>query len=296
MPAQLTDEARTAVFKLADDCRQCFQCGQCIGACPSGFDLDHGPRRIVRLILAGEVAELLTAEDVWRCSECRACSDACPMEVDTAGMMAAVRDLQREHDSVRCPERTAADIAEKRLAGSERIDNMAFGMAMAGKGHVPKDSGRRRRRDDHGQGHAAPRRGGGTPSRAGSQALLRRLLLQQDKEAFHATARVARDLGFPLAEQAGAGCCGHGSRGKVPSRFESDDSVFTVCPACDHSLQEVGIETEPVWQALVERAGRAGLKLKAAAPRFVPYVGCLTDRETALDSLAGAAELAGSRW
>jgi hypothetical protein len=116
--------------------------------------------------------------------------------------------------------------------------------------------------------------------------------LQQDKAAFRATAKVARELGFPLAEQEGAGCCGHGSRGKVAAKFETDSSVFTVCPACDYSLQEVEIETMPVWQALVEHARRDERKLTAKTPRFVPYIGCLTDREAALGSLADAAELA----
>ena len=49
-------------------------------------------------------------------------------------MMAAVRALQREHGGVRCAERAAAEIAEKRLAGNERIDNMAFGISMASQG------------------------------------------------------------------------------------------------------------------------------------------------------------------
>ncbi len=139
MPTSVAESAYETVFALAEECRQCYQCGQCVGACPSGFDLEQGPRRIVRLILAGEVDALLEAEDVWRCSECRACTDACPMEVPVSDMMAAVRALQRAHGGVRCAERAAADVADKRLAGSPRIDNMAFGVGMAARGYVPKD-------------------------------------------------------------------------------------------------------------------------------------------------------------
>ena len=50
MPARLSEAACTTVSSLAEECLQCFQCGQCIGACPSGFDLEQGPRKIVRLI------------------------------------------------------------------------------------------------------------------------------------------------------------------------------------------------------------------------------------------------------
>ena len=294
MSTQVPEQARAAVRELEVACRQCLQCGQCIGACPNGFELELGPRRVVRLILSQDVEKLLECEDVWRCSECQACTEACPMEVDVAGMMGAVRRLQMEYGGVRCPERKVAEIATKRLSRKGKIDNMLFGTAMVSRGFIPSDlvatatmgvkmaSGKVRR---------APRL---TVEGTEPKPFYAGCSLQQDKEAFHATARVARELGFPLAEQAGAGCCGHGSRGEIPAKLETDSSVFTVCPACDYSLQEVEIETVPVWQALVEHARREDRKLVAAAPRFVPYVGCLTDRETALESLAGAAELAGA--
>ncbi len=294
MSTQVPEQARAAVRELEVACRQCLQCGQCIGACPNGFELALGPRRVVRLILSQDVEKLLECEDVWRCSECQACTEACPMEVDVAGMMGAVRRLQMEYGGVRCPERKVAEIATKRLSRKGKIDNMLFGTAMVSRGFIPSDlvatatmgvkmaSGKVRRTPRLTVEGTEPK-----PFYAGCS-------LQQDKEAFHATARVARELGFPLAEQEGAGCCGHGSRGKIPAKLETDSAVFTVCPACDYSLQEVEIETVPVWQALVEHARREDRKLVAAAPRFVPYVGCLTDRETALESLAGAAELAGA--
>ena len=153
-----------------------------------------------------------------------------------------------------------AEIATKRLSRKDKIDNMLFGTAMVDRaascprtssataemgvkmsiGKVRRKPRLRRRR------HGAER------------ALLRRLLAAAGQGGLHATARVARDLGFPLAEQAGAGCCGHGSRGTRPAKVRERRAVFTVCPACDYGLQEVEIETEPVWQALVEHAGRHG--------------------------------------
>ena len=295
MSAQVSEQAREVVKELAVECRQCLQCGQCRGACPNGFELEIGPRRVVRLILSQDVEKLLACEDVWRCSECRACTDACPMEVDVAGMMAAVRRLQIDFGGVRCPERKAADIATRRLSRKSSIDNMLFGTAMASRGFIPKDllataamgykmaSGKLRRSPRLGEkGAVEPK-----PFYAGCA-------LQQDKSALQATARVVRELGFPAFELKGAGCCGHATRGKVAAKAESEETVLTACPACDHGLQESEIETVPIWQALVEHARREERKLTAKAPRFVPYVGCLTDRDTALASLAGAAELAGA--
>ena len=42
-----------------------------------------------------------------------------------------------------------------------------------------------------------------------------------------------------------------------------------------------------------EKARRDGASLAAAAPAFVPYVGCLGERDAALAALGDAAELAG---
>jgi hypothetical protein len=79
----------------------------------------------------------------------------------------------------------------------------------------------------------------------------------------------------------------------VPSLYASDTPVCTACPACDASLKEAAVETAPLWDALVARARREGFALRARAAAFVPYVGCLADRDAALAALVDAAELAG---
>ncbi len=297
MPTSVAESAYETVFALAADCRQCYQCGQCVGACPSGFDLQQGPRRIVRLILAGDVESLLDVEDVWRCSECRACTDACPMEVPVADMMGAVRALQRAHGGARCAERAAADVADKRLAGSQRIGNMAFGVGMAARGYVPKDvvgaAGAAAKIVKGMLDRGAPAAGEAVAP-AAAAALYAGCALPQDREAYALTHKVARDLGLPLAEAGEAGCCGHPTRGQVAAKYASDEAVFTACPACDQGLRDSGLTTTPLWQVLVERAERNGRTLRAAQPDFVPYVGCLSERGPALSSLNAAAALAGA--
>jgi len=300
-----TDAVTVEFEQLAEQCRMCYQCGQCTSACPNGRDLYRGPRRLVRLVLAGEIEAVLDSDDLWRCTECGACTDACRMDIDVAGVLARLRALERESGRLRCPERSAAEVAARRLGRYPRIDNLAFGATMASRGHVPRDlvgaaeaglkaatqvlPGRR------GAGAAAARRAAET---AGPDAVTLPFYagcsLPQDGALHALVHEVAAGFGVLLDEAPGAGCCGHPSRGVVPSHFRPDDLVYTACPACDASLEESGIATTPVWDALTERARRQGFALRAAAPAFVPYVGCLAERGAALAGMAAAAELAGA--
>jgi Fe-S oxidoreductase len=290
--------------RLAEECRPCYQCGQCTSSCPSGRELYRGPRRIVRLILAGEIEAVMKSDDLWRCTACGACTDNCRMEIDIASILQRLRQLERTHGRlIRCPERSAADIAAKRLRRRPRIDAMQFGAAMAARGHVPRDlrgaaeasvkvarrwlpASRQRPADT-----ARPAPGAGAvalPFYAGCA-------LPQDIALHRLVHEVAAGFGVGLDEAADAGCCGHPSRGAVGSLFDTQSRVHTACPACDASLREAGVETVPLWDALTDQASRrAGVGLSAAAPAFVPYVGCLADRDAALATLAAAAEQAGA--
>jgi Fe-S oxidoreductase len=286
----------TDFYALADRCRQCFQCGQCTSGCPSARSLQEGPRRLMRLVLAYDVEAVMTSDDLWRCSECGKCTDACPMEVEPAKIIAELRNLERKYGGQTCPERHAADIATRRLEKYDRIDNLAFGMTMASKGHVPKDvvGAAGAVAKIVGQSFGGKRAAGHTPATA-ARPFYAGCSLPQDHEARKLTHKVAATLGMPLAEASGAPCCGHPSRGAVPTSFVCDERVLTACPACDAGLREAGIATTPLWEALVDQAQRDGHALTAAGEAFVPYVGCLGARDTALAALEQAAALAGTR-
>ena len=133
-------DAVAAAFRaLAAECSACYQCGTCTSSCPSGRELYRGPRRIVRLILAGEIEAVLTSDDLWRCTECGTCTSVCRMDIDVAAVLHKLRQLEREHGGIHCAERTAADVATTHLRKRSRIDNMRFGAAMVSKGYVPRD-------------------------------------------------------------------------------------------------------------------------------------------------------------
>ena len=291
-----------AFKRLAEECSICYQCGTCTSSCPSGRELYRGPRRLVRLILAGEIEAVLKSDDLWRCTECGTCTSVCRMEIDVASVLSRLRRLEREHGgAIRCPERTAADVAAVRLRKRPRIDNMQFGVAMMAKGHFPKDlvgtaeTGMRIAKQKLPLGRKRPV-GEAGPAAAGTTTLpfYAGCALPQDHDLHVLVHEAAADFGVRLDEAPGAGCCGHPSRGAVDSLFASAARVYTACPACDASLGESGVETVPLWDALTERARRSsGIDLRAPGERFVPYVGCLADRGAALASLADAAEQAG---
>ncbi len=298
-----------AFASLAEECRVCYQCGTCTSSCPSGRELYRGPRRLVRLILAGEIEAVLKSDDLWRCTACGTCTDVCRMEIDVASVLHRLRQLEREHGTViRCPERSAADIAATRLRKQPRIDSAQFGMAMAARGHVPKDkvgaAGMGVKIARQWLPHGKTRRPAGAAGPAGDAGFsagpavtlpfYAGCALPQDHTLHALVHETAAGFGVHLDEADGAGCCGHPSRGAVPSLFSPEGTVHTACPACDASLAGAGIVAVPLWDTLTERARRRGIAMRAASPRFVPYVGCLTNRDAALAALADAAELSGA--
>jgi Fe-S oxidoreductase len=301
-PQAVIDEFK----KLARECYACYQCGTCTSSCPSGRELYRGPRRLVRLILAGEIEAVLKSDDLWRCTECGTCTSVCRMDIDVSAVLHRLRKLEREHGTaIRCPERSAADVAATRLRKQPRIDNIHFGAAMVAKGHMPKDKlgaagmgvklarqmlplGKKR------AGEAGPAGLAAATGAAVTLPFYAGCALPQDHE-LHAVVRdVAAGFGVRLDEAADAGCCGHPSRGAVPSLYSSDERVCTACPACDAGLLESGVDAVPLWDALTRRARRTDdIAMTAASPGFVPYVGCLADRDTALAGLGDAADQAG---
>jgi Fe-S oxidoreductase len=295
-PQALRDE----FARLAQECAVCYQCGACTSICPSGRELYRGPRRLVRLILAGEIGAVLKSDDLWRCTECGTCSSVCRMDIDVSGVLRSLRQLEREHGVIHCAERTAADIATTHLNKRPRIDNMRFGAAMVARGYLPRDKvgavgmGMKLARQLLPGAKKGPA-GDLGPADAVTLPFYAGCAIPQDHELYAVVHAVAAGFGVRLEEAADAGCCGHPSRGALDSLFTTAERVCTACPACDASLAESGIEALPLWDALTERAARSStIALQSAGDRFVPYVGCLADRDAALAALGDAAEQSGA--
>jgi Fe-S oxidoreductase len=56
----------------------CIQCGVCAATCPNGEVLDYSPRRIIAMLGAGLLDEVLTSDDMLSCVMCYACMAKCP--------------------------------------------------------------------------------------------------------------------------------------------------------------------------------------------------------------------------
>lgn len=56
----------------------CIQCGTCTASCPSAFGMDHPPRRMWRLLQAGDLEGVFSSRSFILCSSCYMCRLRCP--------------------------------------------------------------------------------------------------------------------------------------------------------------------------------------------------------------------------
>ncbi len=68
----------------------CYQCAQCIPACPvDAAGGDYGPRKIYRRLQTG--TNFFDHSDLWLCTTCQNCVRVCPKEVDMVQIVPAAR-------------------------------------------------------------------------------------------------------------------------------------------------------------------------------------------------------------
>lgn len=77
-----------------ENIRKCFACGTCTAGCPV-FQVEgaYNPRKIIRMILLGMRAEVLSSKEIWLCARCYTCTANCPQDVDFSNVMMALRDM-----------------------------------------------------------------------------------------------------------------------------------------------------------------------------------------------------------
>jgi heterodisulfide reductase subunit C len=80
----------------------CYQCGACVGDCPSArFSEDFNPRQIMQAVLYGLEEEVVgESSPVWQCSNCFTCFDRCPQNVKPIEVIIALKNLMRERGIV----------------------------------------------------------------------------------------------------------------------------------------------------------------------------------------------------
>lgn len=94
--AEMDPKFKYEVSKLpgAEKLMLCFQCGTCTADCPvARFSEFYRPRKIVRMIQLGLKDRLLPSDFIWLCTTCFTCVDRCPQDVETVGIVRALRNL-----------------------------------------------------------------------------------------------------------------------------------------------------------------------------------------------------------
>jgi heterodisulfide reductase subunit C len=94
---------------------RCFACGVCTATCPvSELTPDFSPSQIIRQVLYGQRAALLSSPALWYCARCARCSFQCPQDVRFLDIIQGLRNLALR-DGCISPVRAA------RLARGERL-------------------------------------------------------------------------------------------------------------------------------------------------------------------------------
>ncbi|NLC76713.1 MAG: heterodisulfide reductase [Clostridia bacterium] len=85
---------------------KCMQCGTCSGSCPTGYQMDFSPRRLISMIKAGMKQEVLNSAAIWLCASCYTCSVRCPRGIEFTEIMYLLKSmaikeniLPAKHDS-----------------------------------------------------------------------------------------------------------------------------------------------------------------------------------------------------
>jgi heterodisulfide reductase subunit C len=73
----------------------CYQCGACVGDCPSTtYGSSFNPREIMLKVLYGLGEELLVEDSVlWRCTNCYNCHERCPQEVKPVEVIISLKNM-----------------------------------------------------------------------------------------------------------------------------------------------------------------------------------------------------------
>jgi heterodisulfide reductase subunit C2 len=69
----------------------CMQCGTCTVVCPMIEYMDHSPRVLNALLLAGSYDDVLRSRSIWACTGCYACTVECPKQLPVTESIYALK-------------------------------------------------------------------------------------------------------------------------------------------------------------------------------------------------------------
>jgi predicted molibdopterin-dependent oxidoreductase YjgC len=79
--------------KIVDKIKICIQCGTCSSSCPLNFAMDIPMRKLIGLIKAGYIKEVLKSKTFWLCLSCYFCKIRCPKNIDLPEVMYNLHEI-----------------------------------------------------------------------------------------------------------------------------------------------------------------------------------------------------------
>ena len=107
--------------------RYCYQCGACVGDCPSArFHPGFNPREIMLLALLGALDRLLAPDAIlWRCSNCYTCYERCPQDVRPVEVILALKSLASEDGTAPAPVLEVAELIRRTGRSAPVLSSLA---------------------------------------------------------------------------------------------------------------------------------------------------------------------------
>ena len=123
MPAPAGGSPTLTLDNLLDspggrELQSCIQCGICAGTCPYGDAMDYPPRRIIGMLRAGLVEEVVASDSLLFCVTCYSCMAKCPRGLRLTEVL---MPLVKEQVFARLPEVPAE--LQKALTNTHRYGN-----------------------------------------------------------------------------------------------------------------------------------------------------------------------------
>ena len=133
-PVKINHEFREELGLVleGDGVNYCYQCGACVGDCPSArFSEDFNPRQIMLAVLYGLEDEVVgSTSPVWQCSNCFTCFDRCPQNVKPIEVIIALKNLMGERGII-----------------PEGVDRLVEGLLNTGRSAIVTSATHRRREE-----------------------------------------------------------------------------------------------------------------------------------------------------
>ena len=91
--SEMTLYDQVAAIPGGERLKLCLQCGTCGGSCPSGPDMDHTPREIFAMLMAGQREQVLKSNTFWFCVSCYYCTVRCPQQIPITAIMYQLKHI-----------------------------------------------------------------------------------------------------------------------------------------------------------------------------------------------------------